>query len=90
MNEFSIAFLATVNIGSFYYFALDKRKALKHQHRIPEKSLLIMTLAGGTVGSLLAMVLFKHKTRKKSFLLKIFVIMVVQVLILYLIYNYYK
>lgn len=90
MNEFSTAFLGTVNIGSFYYFALDKRKAKKHHQRIPENSLLIMTLAGGTAGSLLAMIVFNHKTRKKSFMLKMLAIIAVQVLSLYLIYNYYK
>ena len=70
MNEFFIAFLATLNILSFIYFGLDKRKAIKHQHRIPEISLLIMTFFGGTIGSILGMLIFKHKTNKKSLSLK--------------------
>lgn len=90
MNEFFIAFFVTINIGSFIYFGLDKKKAQKNQQRIPEKSLLIMTLFGGTIGSVLAMLLFNHKTAKKSFLLKILFIILIQILILYLIYNYYR
>ncbi len=87
MNEFFIAFFATLNIGSFIYFGLDKRKAQKNQNRIPEKSLLIMTLFGGTIGSILGMLLFNHKIAKKSFVIKILLIIIIQILILYLIYN---
>ena len=87
MNEFFIAFFTTLNIGSFIYFGLDKRKAQKNQNRIPEKSLLIMTLFGGTIGSILGMLLFNHKIAKKSFVIKILLIIIIQILILYLIYN---
>ncbi|WP_226063227.1 DUF1294 domain-containing protein [Kaistella polysaccharea] len=90
MNEFFIAFLMTINIGSFFYFGLDKRKAQKNKHRISEKSLLIMTFFGGTIGSVLGMLIFHHKTEKKSFILKICVIILIQILILYLIYNYHQ
>ncbi len=90
MNEFAIAFFATLNICSFIYFGIDKRKAQKKHHRISEKSLLIMTLFGGTIGSILGMTVFCHKIAKRSFVLKILVIVVLQILILYLIYNYNK
>ncbi|QDP84846.1 DUF1294 domain-containing protein [Chryseobacterium sp. SNU WT5] len=90
MNEFSIAFLTTINIGSFIYFGLDKRKAVKHQHLIPETSLLIMTFFGGTIGSILGMLIFKHKTNKKSFIFKMLTVIVIQILIIYLFYNYYQ
>ena len=90
MIDFFIAFLTTINICSFIYFGLDKRKAKKNQQRIPEKSLLIMTLFGGTFGSILGMIFFNHKTAKRNFILKILVILLLQILILYLIYNYYQ
>ncbi len=89
MNEFFIVFFATLNILSFIYFGLDKRKAKKNQHRVSEKSLLIMTVFGGTIGSILGMLIFNHKTNKRSFILKIFAVIVIQILILYLIDNYY-
>ena len=90
MNEFFIAFFATLNVFSFIYFGIDKRKAQKNQHRITERKLLIMTLFGGTVGSVLGMLFFNHKIAKKSFVLKTVMIIIIQILILYLIYNYYK
>ena len=88
MNEFFIAFFATINVFSIIYFGLDKRKAQKNQQRIPERSLLIMTLFGGTIGSILGMLLFNHKIAKKSFVIKILLIIIIQ--ILYLIYNKYQ
>ncbi|WP_373781502.1 DUF1294 domain-containing protein [Kaistella sp.] len=90
MNEFFIAFFATINVFSFIYFGLDKIKAQKNQQRIPESSLLIMTLFGGTIGSILGMLLFNHKIAKKSFVIKIMLIIIIQILILYLIYNKYQ
>lgn len=89
MNEFFTAFFITTNIGSLIYFGLDKRKAKKNQKRIPERSLLIMTLFGGTIGSILGMLFFNHKIAKQRFLLKIVLIIAIQILFLYLIYNYH-
>ena len=87
MNEFFIAFFAILNIGSFIYFGLDKRRAQKNQHRITEMKLLKVTFFGGTIGSILGMLLFSHKIAKKSFMIKILLIIIIQILILYLIYN---
>lgn len=89
MNEFFSAFLITLNIGSFMYYGFDKRKAQKRQHRISEKSLLIMTLFGGTIGSVLGMLIFNHKTAKKSFIVKMVIIVFIQIYVLYLIDIYY-
>ena len=90
MNEFFTAFFATINIGSFIYFGVDKRKSQKNKERIPERSLLIMTLFGGTIGSVLGMLIFNHKINKKIFIFKILAIIIIQILVIYLIYNYYK
>ncbi len=90
MNEFIIAFLTIINFSSFICFGRDKRKAKKNHHRISEKSLLLLTFIGGTIGSVLGMLIFNHKTGKKSFIFKILAIISIQILTLYLIYNYYK
>lgn len=47
--------------------AADKIFAIKHLYRIPEKTLLIVTFAGGSLGAWLAMVLLRHKTLHKKF-----------------------
>ena len=59
----------------------DKFLAKNHKSRISEKTLLIFVLIGGTIGSGLAMLIFRHKTAKKSYLLKFWSITVLQILI---------
>ncbi|MGT2932970.1 DUF1294 domain-containing protein [Streptococcus catagoni] len=55
------------NVLVFLLYAIDKRKAIKNQWRIPEKILLLATLFYGAVGALLAAKLCHHKTRKWYF-----------------------
>jgi uncharacterized membrane protein YsdA (DUF1294 family) len=64
---------------TFATFALDKWKAVKHKRRISEFNLLILTFLGGTLGAVLAMLIFRHKVSKKSFLWKMGVIILVQI-----------
>lgn len=73
---------------SFLVFGADKFQAKNHRHRIPENTLLATTFLGGTFGSILAMVIFRHKTSKKSFLLKFFAVVVLQIISIYLIYKF--
>ena len=64
-----ILYLAAVNLTGFCLFSLDKRRAVRGRWRIPERTLLLSALAGGSVGALAAMLLFHHKTRKPKFYL---------------------
>lgn len=65
------------------FLGYDKRLAIKKQRRISEKTLLTLVLMGGTIGSGLGMLAFKHKTSKDSYLLKFYGIITVQVFILF-------
>ncbi|HEX8577578.1 MAG TPA: DUF1294 domain-containing protein [Flavobacterium sp.] len=58
----------------------DKSLAVKNKRRISEKTLLTWVAVGGTFGSLVAMLVVNHKISKKSYLLKFFGIVVLQVL----------
>jgi len=60
-------YLILMNLAGFAAFGLDKRKAQKHRWRIPESTLLGLSLAGGWLGALLGMKAFHHKTRKAKF-----------------------
>lgn len=55
------------NIITFCVYGLDKRKAIHAKWRIPEPTLIILALVGGSVGALMAMSLFRHKTQKPLF-----------------------
>lgn len=67
MIELLAWWLAAVNVVTFCAYGLDKRKAQKHRFRVRESVLLGMCAVGGAVGGLLAMYVFRHKTRKKIF-----------------------
>ncbi|WP_343252664.1 DUF1294 domain-containing protein [Ligaoa zhengdingensis] len=60
-------YLAVVNVVGFVLYGYDKFLAKAHQRRIPERILLLAAAAGGSPGCWLAMVLFRHKTRKPKF-----------------------
>ena len=61
-------YLILVNLVSFIAFGVDKWKAKRHRWRIPESTLLALSLAGGWLGALLGMRVFRHKTRKPKFM----------------------
>lgn len=69
-----------VNIVVFALAGYDKYLAVNNKFRIPEKTLFAIAFIGGSVGLLLAMLIFKHKISKRSFLLKFFGIVVLQIL----------
>ncbi|WP_281322999.1 DUF1294 domain-containing protein [Flavobacterium aestivum] len=71
-----------VNFIAFFLIACDKRLAIRNKNRIPEKTLLLWVALGGTIGSSLAMSIFRHKTSKTSYLWKFFGIITLQVFIL--------
>lgn len=56
-------YIIIVNLIGFFMMGIDKRKAIKHAFRIPESTLFIVALIGGSLGSLLGMYVFHHKTR---------------------------
>ena len=57
-------YLIIINIAAWIMYGLDKWKAKSGAWRIPERTLLLTALAGGSVGALAGMLLFHHKTRK--------------------------
>ncbi len=62
----AIYYLA-INAAAMFLYAWDKRRAIKHQYRVPEKRLLLMGALGGGIGSLVGMYVFHHKTSKRKF-----------------------
>lgn len=69
-----------LNVIGFLLNAFDKLQAKSHKQRIPETTLLTFVFFGGTVGSGLAMLLFRHKTSKTSYLLKFWLIVILQIM----------
>jgi uncharacterized membrane protein YsdA (DUF1294 family) len=76
------ALLIGINCAAFFLCGFDKSIAGSDKTRIPEVILLSFCLFGGTVGFILGMCLFRHKTRKASFIFSLLIILVVQIQIL--------
>lgn len=82
----SLAFLTgyviCINLLGLFLMWSDKRRAKRLAYRIPESTLFATALIGGSVGTLLGMFLFRHKTKKRCFLIGLPVIVAAQILVL--------
>lgn len=76
-----------INLITFFYFGADKLRAQNNLRRVSEKALWILTLLGGSLGALLAMKIFRHKTKKLSFQAMLAVILAIQILLVFLIFQ---
>ena len=79
---FLIIYFVIINIVGFAIMGIDKRKAIKRAFRIPEATLFIVALIGGSVGSILGMQVFRHKTRHWYFVFGMPAILIVQIALL--------
>ena len=77
-------YLVSVNCISFIVMGVDKHKARKRAWRIPESTLFVLALIGGSLGSILGMHLFRHKTRHWYFLYGMPAILIIQILLVLL------
>ena len=71
-------YLAAVNVVTFTEYGIDKRKARRGAWRVPEKTLILLPLLGGSVGALLGMKVFRHKTKHWYFVWGIPIILLAQ------------
>ena len=81
-----IIYLILINAIGFFIMLVDKRKAIKNRWRIPEKTLFLIALAGGSVGALAGMYCFRHKTKHKRFTVGIPFILFLQLVLLVFLY----
>lgn len=75
-------YLSIINALALLFMCLDKQLAKLHKRRIPEAVLLGTALSGGSVGILLGMALFHHKTRKPKFYITVPLMLAVQLFLL--------
>ncbi len=73
-------YLITINLTAFIMYGLDKQKAVRHKWRIPERVLIGVAAFGGSVGALLGMRVFHHKTKHMKFVIGVPAIIVIQVI----------
>ena len=73
-----IYYLLGINLLTFFIFGIDKWKARRNKWRVPEATLLMLAALGGSVGALLGMSVFHHKTKHKKFLIGVPLILLAQ------------
>ncbi len=74
-----LLYLAAVNVVTFLAYGLDKWKAKQGAWRIKESTLLLLAAIGGSVGALLGMQVFRHKTKHLQFTVGVPLILLVQI-----------
>lgn len=80
-----LIYLLIINIVGFLAMGIDKFKAKQGLWRTKEKTLFIIAMIGGSIGSLIGMYTFRHKTKHNSFVVGFPVVLVAQIgLIIYL------
>ena len=65
--------LAAVNIAAYFLMWQDKQRAIRQQWRIPERTLLLLSLLGGFIGIHLGRQYFRHKTQRWYFSLTVII-----------------
>lgn len=84
LSQLLLPYFLVINVAAFFYFGLDKLKAGLGTRRVSERRLWALALAGGSLGALLGMHFFRHKTKQASFQGVLLFIFLVQVAALFL------
>ena len=85
MKTLILLYLLIVNAVSFLLMLVDKRKAQRKLWRIPESTLLLSVVIGGSLGSLAGMYTFRHKTKHLKFTLGVPAILILQIAVYFVI-----
>ena len=78
MEKYILLWLAGISLLALVLCGIDKWKARRDRWRIPEKTLFLSAILGGSVGLLVGMHLFRHKTKHKSFTIGVPLIFIFQ------------
>lgn len=81
IKEAAIIYFLVINIAAFAAFGIDKFKAKRGAWRVSESTLIAFAAVGGSIGALLGMYVFHHKTRHSKFTVGVPVILAVYIII---------
>ena len=72
-----------INLVGFVMMCVDKQLAIHHKNRVLEKALFLIAIIGGSLGGILGMYAFRHKTKHVSFVIGMPVILIIQLVLVY-------
>jgi len=91
LHSYLAYYLLAINSVAFIVYGIDKYKAKKAKWRIPEATLLLLAVLGGSIGAWMGMKVWHHKTMHKKFKYGIPAILLIQIaLMAYLHMNLWK
>lgn len=73
-----------MNAAGFIIMLVDKQRAIHKKWRIPEKTLFLIGIIGGSLGAILGMRVFRHKTKHLKFKYGFPIILIIQIVLTYL------
>ena len=80
MYKIIFLYLIVINICGFLIMFIDKNRAVHKEWRIPEKTLMFLSLIGGSIGMFAGMHIFRHKTKHIKFTLGVPFIFIVELI----------
>lgn len=86
VTSFILIYIGIMNVAEFLVMGIDKLKAKRRGFRVPEAILFLLAIAGGSIGAILAMWIFRHKTRHHTFTIGMPVILVLQLIFVAVLY----
>jgi uncharacterized membrane protein YsdA (DUF1294 family) len=88
MIKYTFIYFLAINLFGIFIMLIDKQRAIHKEWRIPEKTLIGISILGGSIGMLIGMSTFRHKTKHKKFTIGVPFILLMQIglTILYLKY----
>ncbi|HEX9026304.1 MAG TPA: DUF1294 domain-containing protein [Clostridium sp.] len=89
MLKIILTYLFIINLLGFFIMLIDKQRAIHKEWRIPEKTLIGISVFGGAIGMLLGMSSFRHKTKHKKFTIGVPFILLMQIFLTILYFKAY-
>lgn len=86
-HKLLIAYLIVINVVAFIMFGIDKLNAINHRTRIRIITLLMLAFIGGSIGGLIAMYAFRHKTQIDYFTVGVPLILLMQIVVIFYLMN---
>ncbi len=78
-QQILLIYFLIINVIGFFLMGIDKLRAKKQVWRVPEKTLFIIALIGGSVGTNIGMYVFRHKTKHWYFVIGMPLILIAQI-----------
>ena len=85
--KYFIIYLIIINLIAFLAMYIDTRRARYGKWRIPEQTLFILALIGGSIGAIIGMYVFRHKTKKMRFSIVFPIILILQIILIISVWN---